>query len=125
MTADTVLGPITLLKMDVECPCTVENPVMGALNGSAFHALVVMMDRLGLKIYSAPVLVGEMEVLLKLGIGGFNLVLDTEVLTSCCVETSLPVQITFLGFRKMQAPLRAASMTVSFGSTVWRNPKVS
>ena len=90
------MGPITLLKMDVGCPCTAEIRLMGASRGSAFLALVAIMDRLGLKIYWFPFRVGELELLLKIGLGGFNLAVATAVLTSCDVEPSLPVQNTSL-----------------------------
>ena len=35
------------------------------------------------------------------------------------------VRLTYLGVRKMCASLRAASVKISFGCTIWRPPKVS
>ena len=82
------------------------------------------MDRLGLTILWFPFRIVELEVLLNLGLGGINLAVAMAVLTSCGMEMSLPVHLTSLGVRKMCAPLRDASATISFGSTVWRAPKV-
>ena len=59
------------------------------------------------------------------GIWIVNLAVTTVVLTSRGVEPSLPVQITSFGVRKMCAPLYAASVTISFRSTVWHAPKFS
>ena len=119
------LGPITLLKMGVGCPCLAGNRIMEGSSGSAFLASCVMMDRLGLTISCVPVCVGDSEVLLKVGLLIVNLAVDTAVLTSCGVELSLPIQIISLGVRKMHAPLRAVSVTISFRSTVLHTPKVS
>ena len=82
------------------------------------------MDLLGLTIYCVPVRVEELEVLLKFLIRGVNLAVATAVLTSHGVEPSLPVRLTYLGVRKMRVPLRAASVTISFRSTVCRVSKV-
>ena len=120
----TVSGPITLLKMDVECLCTAESTLMGASSGSAFFALFAIMDRLGLIISCVPVRTGEMEVLLELGLGGFNLAVATEDLTSHGVDPSLPVRLTFLGVQKTRVPLCAASVTLTSGIIVWREPKI-
>ena len=98
---------------------------MGAPSGSAFLASVTIMDRLGMTISWFPFHVGELEVLLKLGLGGFNLSVATVVLTSHGMEFSLPLRITSLGVQKMRAPLRVVSVSISFGSTVWHTPKVS
>ena len=98
---------------------------MGASSGLALLTLVVMMDRLGLTIGWFPFCVGELEVLLKLGLGGVNLAVATAVLTSRGVDLSLPIWLTSLEVRKMPVPLRAASVTISFGSTVWCTPKAS
>ena len=81
--------------MDVECPFTSENKLMGVSSGVLFLALFAMMDRLGLIISCVPVCAGDMEVLLELGIGGFNLAVDTAELTTHGVEPSLTVRITF------------------------------
>ena len=91
---------------------------MGALSCSEFLASVAMMDHPGLTIYWFPFRVGELEVLLKLGLGGVNLAVDTAVLTSRGVEPSLPVWLSSLGVRKMCASLSAASMKIFFGITV-------
>ena len=102
-----------------------ENPLTRALSGSAFFALVVIMDCLELRISCVPVRFGETEVLLKLVIGIVNLAVSTALLMSCDMETSLTVRLAFLGVRKMRAPLRVVSVTFSFGSIFWRSPKVS
>ena len=73
---------------------------MGASSGSEFLALVAMMDRLGLIISWFPFRVGELEVLLKIGLGGVNLAVATAVLTSRGMEPSLPVRLTSLRVRK-------------------------
>ena len=86
--------------MDVECPFMAENKLMGALSGSAFLALVAMMDRLGPIISCVPVCAGDMELGLELGIGVFKLAVTTSKLTSRGIEPSLPVSLTFLGVRK-------------------------
>ena len=96
---------------------------MGALSGSAFSALFAMTDRLGLLISCAPVRPWEMEVLLEIGLGGFNIAVATAELTSRGVDPSLPMRLTFLGSQKIHAPLCTASVTLTFGSTVWREPK--
>ena len=62
---------------------------------------------------------------MKYGILKVNLLVSKTVLTSRGVDPTLSVRITSLGFQKMHAPLHAASVTISFGSTVWRAPKVS
>ena len=111
--------------MYVECPFTVENSLMGASSGSELLAFFAMMDRLGLIIYGVPDRDGEMETLLDLWFRGFNLMVDTAELKIRGVEPSLPVRLTLLGVQKMLAPLRAASATLAFRSTVWRKPKIS
>ena len=73
LSSGTVSTPITLLKRDVECQFTAENTLMGASSGLAFLALFSIMDRLGLIISCVPVRAEEMELGLKLGLGGFNL----------------------------------------------------
>ena len=73
---------------------------MGASSGSDSPALFVMMDSLGLIISCVPVRAGEMELGLKLGLGGFNLSDATAVLESFGMEISLPVRLTFPGVRK-------------------------
>ena len=87
--------------MDVECPFTAENPLMGASSGSAFLALVVMMDHLGLIISCVPVHAWDTELWLELGIGGFIMMVATTVLTSHFVELYLYVRLAFLGVWKM------------------------
>ena len=91
---------------------------MGASSGSALLALFAMMYRLGLKISCVPVRAGEMKLGLELGLGVFNLTFASVELTSGGVETSLPVRLTFLGFRKTRPQQRATSMTLASGSTV-------
>ena len=91
----------------------------------AFLASIAMMDRLGLIISCVPVCAGYMELGLELGFGGFNPMFSTAELTSRGVEPFLPLRLTFLVVRKMRAPLRATSVTLAFGSTVWREPKIS
>ena len=56
--------------MDVECPFTSENKLMGVSSGVLFLALFAMMDRLGLIISCVPVCAREMELGLELGLGG-------------------------------------------------------
>ena len=46
---------------------------MGFSSGSAFLALVAIMDRLGLIISCVPVHAGDIELGLEIGVGGFNL----------------------------------------------------
>ena len=121
----TVLGTITLLKIGVECPCTDRNKLMGASSGSDFLTFCGIMDRLGLTISCVPVRVGELEVPMKFELWRVNLAVATAVLTSRGVELSMPVRLTSLGVRKMPATLRAVSVTISFGSTVWRASKLS
>ena len=77
-----------------------------------------MMDRLRLIISCVLARAREMEVLLDLGLGRFNLAVVTAELAAPGVDPSLTVQFTFLGARKMRAPLCAASVTLAFGSTV-------
>ena len=113
------------MKMDVECPCTAEIQLIGESSGSAFLASVTIMDRLGLTISWFPFRIGELEVLLNLGLGGINLTVAMAVLTSRGMELSLPVQLTSIRVRKMCAPLHDVSATISFGSTVWRALTVS
>ena len=114
--------------MGVECSFMAENPLMGRSSGSAFLAFFAVMDRLGLIISCVPVFTGEMEVMSELGIGVFNLTVTTTVLMSRDVESSLPVRLIFLGFRKMCAPLRAplhaASVTLAFGRNIWHKPRI-
>ena len=98
---------------------------MGVTSGSEFLPSVAMMDRLGLTISWFPFLVGELEVLVKLGLGGINLSFITTVLTCCGVEPSLCVRLASLGVRELCVPLCAVSVALAFGSTVWRVPKVS
>ena len=98
---------------------------MGVLSGSAFLALLAMMDRLGLILSCVQVRTGDMELGLELGLDGFNLAVATADLTSCGVNPSLPVQLTFPGVQKMCMPLRAASMTLTFRITVKPALKVS
>ena len=62
---------------------------------------------------------------MKFGIWRVNLAVATAVLTYRGVDPSLHVRLTSLGVQKMRAPLRAASVTIFFGSTVWRAPEVS
>ena len=78
----TVSRPITLLKMDVECPFTANNSLMGASSGPAFLSFFAMIDYLGMIIPCVPVRAGEMEVLFELGLGEFNLAVPTAGLTS-------------------------------------------
>ena len=99
----TVSTPITLLRRDTECQFMAKNPLMGVSSGSAFLALLAMMDPLGLENSCVPVHYGEMELGLDLGLGGFNLAFASAELTSCGVEPSLPVRLTFLGVRKMRS----------------------
>ena len=96
---------------------------MGALSGSSFFALFAVTDRLGLLISCVPVRAWEMEVLLEIGLGGFNIAVATSELTSRGVDLSLPMWLTFLGAQKIHAPLCTASVTLTFGSIVWREPK--
>ena len=84
-----------------------------------------MMDRLGLKISWFPVCFRESDVSIKFGLWRVNLAVATAVLTSRDRELSLPVQFTSLGVREMRAPLCAATVTISFWSTIWRAPKIS
>ena len=112
------------MNMDVECPFTAEIQLMGESSGSAFLASVAIMDGLGLTILWFPFRIVELEVLLNLGLGGINLAVAMAVLTSRGMELSLTVHLTSLGVRIICAPLRDASATISFGSTVWRAPKV-
>ena len=112
-------------EMDTDCTCTAENILMGVSSGSAFFALVAMMNFLGLKISYVPICVGDTDAMLKIGHGGVNLAVTTSALTSFGVEPSLPVRLTLTGVRKMRAPLLDASVTLSFGNTVWGAPKVS
>ena len=91
---------------------------MEVSNGLAFLTFCGTMDRLGLTISYVPVRIGESEVPMKFGIWRFNLAVATAVLTFRGVATSLPVHLTSLGVRKMGTPLPAASVTISFGSTV-------
>ena len=95
---------------------------MGAPSGLAFLRLCGMMDHLGMKISSVQVRVEDLDVLMKFGIWRVNLEVATAVLMSCDMEPSLPVRITSIGVRKIHAPLRAASLTISSGSTVWSAP---
>ena len=125
LSSGTVLGPITLLKIGVGCPCTAGNWLIEASSGSAFLASSGMMDRLGMKIYCVPVRVGELEVLMKFGLYRVILAINTAVFTPRGVEPSLSVLLTSLGVQKMCAPLRTASATISFGSIIWYAPKVS
>ena len=98
---------------------------MEVSSGSALLSSSGMMDRFGLKISCVPVRVGELEVFMEFLICRVNLAVAAEVFMSRGVEPSLPFRLTSLGFRKMRAPLRAASVTISFGGTIWRAPKVS
>ena len=74
---------------------------MGALSGSSLFALFAMTDRLGLLISCAPVRPWDMEVLLEIGLGGFNLTVATTELMSRGVEPSLPVRLTVPGVWKI------------------------
>ena len=125
LSSGNILRLITLLKMGVGYPCTAGNRLMEASSGSKFLASRRTMDRLGLTIYCVPVRVEESEVLMQFGLWRVNLAVATEVLTSCSMDPPLPVRLTYLGVRKMRAPLRAASVMIYFWSTVWRAPKVS
>ena len=98
---------------------------MVASSGSVFLAFCGMMDRLGLTISWFPVCVGESGVPMKFGFWRVNLTVATAVLTSCGLDPSLSVRLTSLRVQKMLAPLYAVSVTISFGNTVWREPKVS
>ena len=82
------------MKMDEGCPCKAVIRLMGTSNVLSFLASVAMMDRLGPTISWFLFRVGELEVLLKIGIGRFNLTVAMAVLTSCGVDPSLPVRLT-------------------------------
>ena len=114
-----------MLKMGVECPCTTENRLIEVLSGSVFLSSCATMDRPELTISCVPVRVGELEVPMKFELWRVNLAVATAVLTSRGVELSMPVRLTSLGVRKMPATLRAVSVTISFGSTVWSASKLS
>ena len=121
----TVLQPIKFLKMGVGCPCLGGKLLMEVLNGQVFLTFSGPMDPLGLKIPCDLVRVGKLDVPLKIWIGGVNLEVATMVLMSHCVEPSLNVRLTSLGVWKMCTPLCSMSVMISFGSTIWRAPKVS
>ena len=116
LSLETVLRPIKLPKMDVECPCTDKIRLMGASSGSDFLALVAMMERLGLTIYWFSSHVGYMKVLLKHGLGGVNLLVATVVLMSLEVDLSLPVRITSLGVWKKCVPLQRCPLGAPSGA---------
>ena len=118
------LKPTNLLKLGLGPLFLSKNPLMEVLS---FWALLIHWwpaGTIGLKIYCAPVCIGESEVILKIWIGGFNLAVSTAVVTSRGMEPPLPVWLTSIGFRKMRTSLHAASTTISFESTVWCASKV-
>ena len=107
-----------LLKLGLGPLFLSNNPLMEVLS---FWALLIHWGPagpIGLKIFCVPVRVRELEVLLKIWIGEFNLAVATVVLTSHGVEPYLPVRLTPSDSRKCarhcalclwKSPLRAPS----------------
>ena len=93
---------------------------IGESNGSAFLPLFAIPGWLGPITSWFLKRAWETEVVLKLGIWELNLYFVLAELTSLGIATSLYVQLTFPGVRKMCAQLHAASVTFTFGSTVRR-----
>ena len=97
---------------------------MEASNGSVFLPLLAILGWIGLTISWFLVQVGETELGLETGLGELNLEFSPETMLHG-VALSLIVWLTFPGApRKMHAQLRTASVTLSFGSTVWRRLKM-
>ena len=84
-----VYKPITFLKKDVECPFTAKDPSRGALSGSVFLFLLAILEWLGLITSCVLQRAGEMELGLEPGLGEFNLVFVSALLTACGMEPSL------------------------------------
>ena len=102
-----------------------ENELMEASNGSEFLPLFAILGWLGLKISWLPVRVGKTELGLETGLGELNLDLSSDLMLRG-VALSLLVRLTFPGVsRKMCTQLRAVSVTLAFGRTVWRGLKMS
>ena len=93
---------------------------MGASNGLAFLPLFAILSWLGVITSWFLNRTGETELGLDPVIGELNLEFSSE-LTSRGVELSLSLRLTSPGVWKM----RAASVTLAFGSTVWRGLKIS
>ena len=127
--SETFLGtdstPIAFLKKDVECPFAAKDPSTGVSRGSEFLAHFAILERLGLITFCVPVRAGDIELGLEPRLGGFNLDFVSADLMSRGVDPSLPLRHTFLGVRKMRAQLRATSMMLAFGSTVWCGLRIS
>ena len=102
-----------------------KNPLMEVLSFSEFLIHWVLTGPIILIIYWFLFRLGESVVLWKLLTGEVNLLVTTEAFPSRVVVPSMPVLFTSLLVRKICAPLRTVSVTVSFERTVWRASKVS
>ena len=121
----TASKPINPPNKDVEWPFTAKDSSIGVLNGSAFLPLFAIMGRLGLITSWFPKRNGEVELRLEPGLGEFKLDFVLADLTSYGVDPPLTVQLTFSRVWKMRAQLRATSVMLAFGSTVWHRFKIS
>ena len=102
-----------------------KGPLMGASNGSSFLTLFAILGWLGLITSWFLKRAVDTEVLLKLGPWELNLEFILAEFTSLCMALSFSVRLTFPGVRKIHAQLRIASVTFTFGSTVWHRLNIS
>ena len=98
---------------------------MGVSNGSVFLPLFAILGGIGLITSWFPKRAGETELELETGIGELNLEFSSELMYRG-VASSLLSPLTFLGFLlKMRVQLRATSVMLALGRTVWRGLKIS
>ena len=105
--------PTTLLKMGLQPLSSAKNPLREVLS---FSALIISWLLFQL---------GELVVLWQIWTGEVNLAAATAVFPSRGVVPYLPLLFTSHWVRKIRAPLRATSVTISFDRTVWYASKVS
>ena len=111
---------INSLKVGVGPPFSAEFPSMEVWNGWAFLTSTVPMSLIGLIIYWLPVLVERTEAPPPIRTREVNLGGLLEVFPYRGIVPSVYFRFTAAGSRKKRAPLRAVSVTITFGAIVWR-----
>ena len=105
---------ITLLKVGVESLFLEEFPLMEVWNGWPLLPYTEPVEPFGMIISWLPVVVGETGVPPQIMTGEVNLGDLMEVLTSSKIVLSVSVRFTSAEFWQTRAPLRAASVTITF-----------
>ena len=116
--SETVLQPITLLKMGVRCPCMGENKLMVVLNGWAFLTLWGPLDLLGLPISWILMRIGGAKVPVPVRTWVVTLEDTLTVFISIWIGLLVTFQFTTGGSLKTCAALDSAPMTISSKRTV-------